>query len=125
MELSGELTLEEKGWIADLLVEFQDVFARGEFDFGVLEHEIDTGDARPVKERMRRTPLFFMDEEEAHLKKMLDTGVIQPSVSEWASTPVLIRKTDRCVGAWIIGSSMMSSERMFSLCPLLTSVWTR
>jgi hypothetical protein len=33
-------------------------------------------------------------EEEAQLKKMLGAEVIQPSVSEWASAPVLIRK--RC-----------------------------
>ncbi|XP_056003459.1 uncharacterized protein LOC130046578 [Ostrea edulis] len=94
---SKELTPEERRMLADLLNEFQDVFATGEFDFGnftALEHEIDTGEARPVKERMRRTPLFFVDEEEAHLKKMLDAGVIQPSVSEWASAPVLIRKKD-------------------------------
>ena len=43
---------------------------------------------------MRRTPPFFAGEEEAHLKKMLDAGVIQPSISEWASAPVLIRKKD-------------------------------
>jgi hypothetical protein len=43
---------------------------------------------------MKRTPLFFVGEEEVHLKKMLDAGVIQPSISEWASAPVLIRKKD-------------------------------
>ena len=43
---------------------------------------------------MRRTPAFFAGEEEAHLKKMLDAGVIQPSISEWASAPVQIRKKD-------------------------------
>jgi hypothetical protein len=42
--------------------------------------------------RIRKNPLFFMDEEEAHLKKMLDAGVIQHSISEWASALVLIRK---------------------------------
>ena len=43
---------------------------------------------------MRRTPAFLAGEEEAHIKKMLDAGVIQPSVSEWTSAPVLIRKED-------------------------------
>ena len=37
---------------------------------------------------------MFVDEEEAHLQKMLDAGVIQPSISERASAPVLIRKRD-------------------------------
>jgi hypothetical protein len=59
---SKELTPPEREKLAELLNEFQDVFVRGEFDFGnftALEHEIDTGDARPVKERMRHTPTVF------------------------------------------------------------------
>lgn len=40
------------------------------------------------------TPVFFVGEEEANLKKLLDAGVIQPSMSEWASAPVVIRKKD-------------------------------
>jgi hypothetical protein len=95
---SRELSLEQRGQLADLLTEFKDVFARSEFDFGdftALEHRIDTGDAAPIKEKMQRTPLFFVDEEKANLiKKMLDVGVFQPSISEWASAPVLIRKKD-------------------------------
>ena len=54
-----ELAPSEREKLAELLTEFQDVFARSEFDFGnftALEHEIDTGDAHPIKERMRRTP---------------------------------------------------------------------
>ncbi|VDH98114.1 Hypothetical predicted protein [Mytilus galloprovincialis] len=38
---------------------------------------------------MRRTPIGFAREEETHLKKMLEAGVIQSSVSEWCSAPVL------------------------------------
>ena len=43
---------------------------------------------------MQRTPACFMQEEEAHLQKILQTGVSQPSTSDWASAPVLIRKRD-------------------------------
>ena len=63
------------------------MFARSEFAFGdftALVHEIDTGDAPPVKEKMQGTPAFFAGKE-AHLKKMLDASFIQPSISEWAS----------------------------------------
>ena len=65
--------------------------------FSGIEHTIDTGQARPIKQRMRRTPACFMGEEEAHLKKMLDAGVIQESTYDWASAPVLIRKRDGSV----------------------------
>lgn len=54
--------------------------------------KINTADVSPVKERMRRAPVFYVGEEEAHRKKMLDTGVIQPFMSKCASAPVLFRK---------------------------------
>ncbi|XP_052269133.1 uncharacterized protein LOC127870734 [Dreissena polymorpha] len=79
------------------LSEYQDVFAQDDFDLGTftgIDHKIDTGDAKPIKQRMRRTPACFVNEEEGHLRKMLDAGVIQVSVSDWASSPVLIRKRD-------------------------------
>ena len=44
---SEELTEGQRSQLAELLTEFQDMFARSEFDFGdftALVHEIDTGD---------------------------------------------------------------------------------
>ncbi|XP_046548774.1 uncharacterized protein LOC124258736 [Haliotis rubra] len=100
-ERSSELLQgQEVQQLAQLLTDYQDVFAKDDLDLGnftVLEHSIDTGNAKPIKQRMRRTPLGFEKEEESHLKKMLDAGVIQPSVSEWAAPPVLIRKLDNTV----------------------------
>jgi len=84
----------------ELLNEYQDFFAKSEFDLGnftEVEHSIDTGDAPPVKLKMRRTTACFVNEEEAQLQKMLDAGVIEPSTSEWTSAPVLIRKRDKSV----------------------------
>jgi hypothetical protein len=116
---SRELSREQRGQLADLLTEFQYVFARSEFDFGdftALEHRIDTGDAAPIKERMRRIPLFFVDEEEAHLK-MLDAGVTQPSISEWASAPVLIMKKDGNV-RWCLGYRRLNNVTREDVFPL-------
>ena len=45
------------------------MFAKSEFDlrkFNTIQHGIDTGTNRPVKQRIRRTPLGFAGEEEAH-----------------------------------------------------------
>jgi hypothetical protein len=67
-----------------LLCEYTDVFAQDEFDLGnfsAITHSIDTGDAKPIKERIRRTPQCFVEEEEKHLNKMLEAGIIEPSVS--------------------------------------------
>ena len=86
--------------LAHLLLEYEDVFAEHDLDLGCFtetKHRIDTGDAPPFKEKMRRTPLGFEKEEEKHLQKMLDAGVIRPSASDWASAPVLVRKKDGSV----------------------------
>ena len=90
-----------------LLTEFADVFATSDLDLGIfdaLEHQIDTGEARPVKRRMHRTPTVFQGEE-GHLDKMLAASVIQPLNSDWASAPVLVRKKNMVVsgGAWTTG----------------------
>ena len=55
-----------------LVKEYADIFARFDIDlseFTALNHRIDTDDARPVKQRMRRTPTGSQGEEEGHLEK--------------------------------------------------------
>ena len=114
------LSEEQVQELTECLMEFQDVFARDEFDLGdftELEHEIDTGDAKPVKERARRTPACFVGEEESHLKKMLEAGVIQPSTSDWASAPVLIRKRDGSV-RWCIDYRGLNAVTVKDVFPL-------
>ena len=81
----------------ETLLADKDVFAQSDLDLGCLttiKHRIDTKDELPVNQRIRRTPLGFENEEKDHLEKMLTAGVIEPSSSEWASAPVLIRKKD-------------------------------
>ena len=83
--------------LAKLLIYFKDTFAKDDLDLGhftKIKHHIDTGDATPIKEKMRRTPLGFEKEEEKHLKELLEKKVIQPSSSAWAAAPVLVRKKD-------------------------------
>ena len=64
---------------------------------GGIVHDTDTGDAKPTKARMHHTPIDFQAEEEKPLEKLLKTGVIQPSISDWASALVLIwKKGQKC-----------------------------
>ena len=51
-------------------------------------------DTPPFKERFHQIPPPQLDEVHAHLKMMLDAGVIQPSNSPWCNTVVLVRKKD-------------------------------
>ena len=94
------LTPDNQMRLRQLLIEFQDVFSKGDHDLGCFtdfKFGIDTEDAPPVKHKLRRTPLGFEKEEEAHLNKMLDSGIIRKSTSNWASSPVLVRKKDGSV----------------------------
>ena len=44
--------------------------------FTAVKHQIDTGNSRPIKQHMRRTPLGYANEEQEHLEKLLQAGVI-------------------------------------------------
>ena len=114
------LSSEEQVQLAALLSEHEDVFAKDEFDLGTfteIQHGIDTQNAAPIKQPMRRTPACFVGEEETHLKKMIDAGVIQESTSEWASSPVLIRKRDDTV-RWCIDYRGLNQVTVKDVFPL-------
>ena len=106
--------------LGQLLIEYADIFAKHDLDLGCLdqiEHSINTGDAPPVKQRMRRTPYNFEAEERKHLQKMLDAGVICPSDSEWSSAPVLVRKKDGSV-RWCIDFRALNDRTIKDVYPL-------
>ena len=91
---------EHKKKLKELLNTNKDAFASSKSDLGscsVVKHRIDTAGAAPIRQPLRRTPLGFEQEEEKYLREMIDTGVIKPSSSAWASNVVLVRKRDQTV----------------------------
>ena len=87
-----------------LLISRDMVFSKGDTNIGTftaVKHHIDTCNSRPIKQRMGRTPLGYANEEQEHLEKLLEAGVIEPSCSEWTSPSVLVRKRDGSV-RWCI-----------------------
>ena len=60
----------------------------------MVKHDIDTGDARPIKQSPRRPPLAAREAEDEILEEMLATGVIEPSTFSWASPVCLVKKKD-------------------------------
>ena len=94
---SQHLNNKERDLLAEILREYAHTFATSKEDLGrfdLIKHRILTTDEVPVQERMRRTPIKFVGEEETTIKSMLKAGVIRPSMSSWASAPVLVRKKD-------------------------------
>ena len=85
----------ERQVIAGLLVKYQDVFSRSDWDIGLTdlaEHSINTGDAPPIKQMPRRVPLAHAEEEKKAIEDLLKKGVIRKSTSPWASPIVLVKK---------------------------------
>ena len=90
-------TPQQQARLVSVLEQFSDVLARDAGDVGntpVLEHTIDTGTARPVRQRARRLP-----PERAHivgeqLQSMMENDIVEESSSPWASPIVLVKKSD-------------------------------
>ena len=58
----------------------------------LTEHEIETGDQRPIKFPPRRPPIFKGDQVDQKLDKMLSQGIVEHSDSPWSAPICLIKK---------------------------------
>ncbi|XP_053391563.1 uncharacterized protein LOC128554323 [Mercenaria mercenaria] len=68
----------EKQAIAGLFGKYSSTFSTDELDIGLtnlIEHSIDTGDAKPIKQRPRRVPLAFANEEKQAIEDRLKKGL--------------------------------------------------
>ena len=91
------LSEEEKAQLFALLLQYHTFFATGDEDLGRtarVQHRIDTGDAPPIRQSVRRMPQLRRQEAKKLLDDMLGRAVIQPSSSPWASLVVLVPKKD-------------------------------
>ena len=83
--------------IRQCLADYQDVFSKDSNDIGstdMVQHSINTGDAPPIKERLRRQPVCNQEEITRQVKDLEERGVIEPSDSPWAANVVLVKKKD-------------------------------
>jgi len=88
--------------LEQLLVRYEDVFSKSEYDLGrtnAIEHCIDTGSAKPVRQRLRRFPPAHVETISKHVDDMLSQGIVEPTSSPWASNVVLVRKKTPVIGA--------------------------
>ena len=93
----ASLTSEEREKLFLLLLEYADVFALCSDELGrtnVLQHEIHTGDASPIRQQFRKVCPQKRQEMRNLLSEMLERDVIKPSCSPWASPVVLVKKKD-------------------------------
>ena len=96
--VDDSVTEEEKEKLKELLLEYQDTISSDELDLGLtslVEHCIDTGDAKPCRQALRRTPAAYAHIMDEQVQLMLKQGIIKPSVSDWSSNVVLVKKKDQ------------------------------
>jgi hypothetical protein len=63
----------------------------------LAEHNIDTGDTRPIRQKPYRIPFARREAVKKEKEDMLKNGIIKQSESPWASPIVLVPKPD---GSW-------------------------
>ena len=97
--------------LKSLLRECTDIFALDDSELGrtdIVQHEIDTGNNKPIKQQPYGTPIVRRDT----IKQWLKQGIVQPSKSAWASPVVLVPKKDGslrlCVDYGILNSITQS-----------------
>lgn len=91
------LSEEERKELNDLLEEFSDVLADKGDPIGQtdrLEHEIDTGNERPIRQQAYRLSPSQKERLEKELEDMLENEIIRPSNSPWSSPVVMVPKPD-------------------------------
>ena len=95
--LPEELTDDQREAVTVLLHKYKDVFSTGEFDVGctrLIEHHIDTGQHRPVRQALRRHPTAYLDAIDEYVEQLRNQDMIEPSGGPWCSNVVVVRRKD-------------------------------
>ena len=91
-----DVTQRERQQLADLLAEFESIISVRDDDLlgrtNLVYHRIDTGDAVPIRQPVRRLPYFQREDVRKMIADMLSKGIIEPSTSAWSSPVVLVKK---------------------------------
>jgi len=96
--------------LLDLLIEYSGVFSFSDRDLGrtsKVRHAIETNNARPVPQALRRQSPAHQTAISEHLQTMLGQRIIEPAQSPWASNLVLVKKTGHSDVAWTTDNSAL------------------
>ena len=61
----------------------------------LIEHEINTGDSVPIKQKQFRIPQTVQGELDNQIHKMLKNDLIEPSTSPWCSPVMIVKQKKR------------------------------
>ena len=94
-ELPLDITDDQRQQVIKLLLDYDSLFSRGILEMQrttLVEHTIDTGQTRPIRQSLRRHPWAHLDEIDRQVEELQQTGFVEPAASPWASNVVLVKK---------------------------------
>ena len=95
-KVDSSITESAKEQLHQLLKRYSSVVSLHELDLGwtdLVTHTIDTGDAQPIRQQLRRYPPAHQVE----IDKQVSNLLAQKAASPWSSNVVLAKKAD---GSW-------------------------
>ena len=88
------VSLKERQQLKELILKYKQIFSDVPTRTHVAEHDVDVGDAKPIKQHPYRVNPEKRDIMKKEIDYMLENKIIQPSHSNWSSPCVLVPKPD-------------------------------
>ncbi len=89
--LVDHLDSEKRGELVALIRNYPVLFSDTPSQTHLIEHDIDIGDAKPIKQRFYRVSEEKRLQLETEVQYMLDNGIAEPCCSNWASPCLLVK----------------------------------
>jgi len=96
-KLPDDLFSGERCQVEQLLTDYDGLFSRSTYDMGhttLIEHTIDTGSHRPIRQALRRHPMAQLDVIDQQVDQLERNDLIEKAASPWSSNVVMVRKKD-------------------------------
>jgi hypothetical protein len=90
----GHLSGIQQSQMSDLIHKWKDIFPDTPSITNAAYHDIDIGDAKPIKQHPYRVNPVKMEYLKKEIEYMLANNIIEPSNSEWSSPCILVPKPD-------------------------------
>ena len=95
--IDENLSDSETNKVKELISKYSDCFMTPNGELGkttLVQHHIDTGNAKPIRQRLRLPPVNIQKDVDKEVQKLLDQGIIEKSSSPWSSPLVAVPKKD-------------------------------
>lgn len=93
-DMLSYLPSERRKEMETLIHDFPSLFSDTPSQTDLIEHDIDVGDAAPIRQRFYRVPFDKRTALEKEVQYMLENGIAEASSSSWASPCILVNKPD-------------------------------